>query len=473
MAAPIVTSFRLRLSTILAIILSISFTSCKDNDPGPGAPVSEENQYVNKWIRDNMEDYYLWNDDLPENVDRNLDPAEYFTKLISPDDRFSWIQPDYGELLKSLKGITREAGYEFVLYRESNESNKVSAQVMYVKPSSSADASGLKRGDLISKINGHSITVSNYQDLLKNLRQNHSLTYQPLNFEQSSFGAETTVQLSAVEYSENPNYLSTIINTGDQKIGYYVYNFFAPGADQDDQTYDEEMDAIFTSFRNEGITDLIVDLRFNSGGSEASAKNLASLITPGVTGDDIFFTRVYNDQLMEEIINDPQLGSNILKSFFVEKPSNVGMQLRNNRVYILTSSRTASASELIINSLEPYMDVFLIGDVTLGKNVGSISIYEENDPKNTWGLQPIIVKVSNKSGFSDYGDGFTPDILDQDNSLYIYPLGDERENLLHIAIGHITGTGESGRVRATDSERSIIGHSLDEKRRGFNLFLDF
>ena len=109
--------------------------------------------------------------------------------------------------------------------------------------------------------------------------------------------------------------------------------------------------------------------------------------------------------------------------------------LTSGRVYILTSSRTASASELIINALKPYMEVFLIGDTTYGKNVGSISLFEENDNKNQWGLQPIVVKVFNSQDQSDYGTGFVPDVVHKDNGLYLYPLGDPKEALLSQAIG--------------------------------------
>jgi C-terminal processing protease CtpA/Prc len=139
-------------------------------------------------------------------------------------------------------------------------------------------------------------------------------------------------------------------------------------------------------------------------------------------------------------------------------------------VFILTSSRTASASELIINALKPFMEVFLIGDKTYGKNVGSISLFEENDPKNQWGLQPIVVKVYNSLDQSDYSTGFTPDVLHKDNSLYLYPLGDPREALLSQAIGQITGTSTISRE---DRERRVpVGHSLDFKRRSFNLIMD-
>jgi carboxyl-terminal processing protease len=462
-------------STILffLVLIALALSSCKDDEviDGKNPFVSEENKYVNNWILQNMQDWYLWNDQLPQNTDLGLDPPDYLAGLLAPEDRFSWIQPDYEELLNSLQGINKEAGLEFVLYRESNTSDKVIAQVLYVKPGSPAESAGISRGDVISKINGQSINTSNYQELIKDLKSNHTLVYKPLIVGEDRFGTETTVSLSVVEYSENPNFLSKVIQDGDRKIGYYVYNFFASGPGEDDE-YDTEMDNIFSMFKNEGITHLILDLRFNSGGSEVSARNLASLIGSSINSSELFFSRIYNDDLMEQIQTDPELGDSFLKSFFLDKASNIGGQLEGGKVYILTSSRTASASELIINSLRPYMQVVLIGDVTYGKNVGSISIYEENDPKNTWGLQPIIVKVSNSAGFSDYGDGFTPDVANIDNSLYLYPLGDPRENLLADAIAHIQGVDNSGRVSGSSTDRTILRHSLDEKRRGFSLILD-
>jgi hypothetical protein len=118
------------------------------------------------------------------------------------------------------------------------------------------------------------------------------------------------------------------------------------------------------------------------------------------------------------------------------------------------------------------MDVFIIGDTTYGKNVGSVSLYDEKDPKNTWGIQPIVVKMFNSLNQSDYTEGFVPNVLHKDNRLYIYPLGDPREVLLGHAIGQITGTETSGRASRRGEEKEIIGHSLDNKRRSFTLIID-
>jgi carboxyl-terminal processing protease len=232
------------------------------------------------------------------------------------------------------------------------------------------------------------------------------------------------------------------------------------------------MNAIFSKFKSEGITDLVLDLRFNSGGSESSAQSLASFIGKDIDATKTFERRIYNAKVEAEILKDPALGQGYLTTKFQAKDANIGGQLTGGRVYILTSSRTASASELIINALKPFMDVFLIGDVTYGKNVGSISIYDEDSKTNTWGLQPIVVKVFNSLGQSEYGNGFQPNVLDEDNGLYLYPLGDQREALLAQAIGQITGAATNGRLRTPEETKEAVGHSLDQKRRSFNLVID-
>lgn len=471
-------AFRTRSLRILYIVLFIVpaafLNSCRDEEDelAPDVIENPENAYVNDWIKENMDFWYLWNTEMPANGDRNAAPKDYFSALLSDDDRFSWIQENYQELLKSLQGINKEAGYEYVLYRENSSGDKVVAQIMYVKPGSPAEKAGLKRGDVISSINGKTITTTNYRDVVGELKDNHTVVYKQLNEDFKSFGSEKTASLNTLEFVENPNFLSKIIEVNDRKIGYYVYNFFATGTGTNVNGYDAEMDQVFANFKSNGITDLVIDLRYNSGGSEVSAKNLASLVGKGVAGSKVFFKRQYNTQVTEEIKKDPKLGESFLTSLFLDKGQNVGSQLTNGRVYILTSSRTASASELIINSLKPYMEVFIIGDVTYGKNVGSISLYEENDTKNRWGLQPIVVKVANSIGFADYGDGFQPDIRNEDKSLFIYPLGDARENLLAEAISAITGIPITGRVAAKSENREVLHHSLDEKRRGYDLIME-
>jgi carboxyl-terminal processing protease len=454
------------------VLLLATLSSCDEKDPAPVAAAADTNTKINSWIKEEMDFWYLWNTQLPAAPDKSVDPETFFNSLKVSEDRFSWIEPNYKELLNSLQGISKEAGYEYVLYKENESSDNVILQVIYVKPGSPAETAGLKRGDVVSHINDQQLTTTNYRDLLDAISKDHTLRYKPLNIDSKSFGEEKTVSLSAVEYAEDPNYLSKVINVNGRKIGYYVYNFFSLGTDANPNQYDTEMDKIFADFKSQGITDLVLDLRFNSGGSETAATSLASYLGKGIDNTKVFARRSYNSKVEDEIVADPDLGRSYLTTKFAAKANNIGNQLTGGRVYVLTSSRTASASELIINALKPFMDVFLIGNVTYGKNVGSITLYDKDDATNSWGLQPIVVKVYNSLDQSDYSSGFTPNVLNKDNSIYLYPLGDPNESLLNQAIGQITGAATSGRERAVDEGREVLKHSLDQKRRSFNLTID-
>lgn len=459
----IVANYKFFLLGALLFVVS----ACDKNDPAPSP-----NEHVNSWILENMQYWYYWSSEIPDNPDKSPEPEPFFESLLKSDDRFSWIQEDFTELLSSLRGVTKEAGFEFALYRESADNNNVIGQILYIKANSPASTAGLKRGDTFSKINGTQVTIDNYQDLLSQFSQNHSLTYKALDFEAKTFGSDQTINIVPVEYAENPNYLDKVFTYNDRTIGYYVYNLFSEGATTGTKEYKTQMDNIFASFKGQNITDLIIDLRFNSGGAETAAQNLASLVSNGLGSETVFVRHEYNDAVEEDIKTDPNLGPGFLTVPFALKMQSVGGQLRDNRVYILTGDRTASASELIINGLKPFMDVYLVGGTTVGKNVGSISIYDEEDPDNKWGMQPIVVKLFNNQDQSDYSQGFTAQIPDDDNSLYLYPLGDPRETLLNKALVQITGLGSIGRQADTQKAGEMLFHSLDMKKRSGVLTID-
>jgi len=162
-----------------------------------------------------------------------------------------------------------------------------------------------------------------------------------------------------------------------------------------------------------------------------------------------------------------EYGANYNKDYFISQIDTVKTDNKGNvierikiadvpslnlpRLYVLTSWSTASASELVINGLKPYMDVILIGETTYGKNVGSISIYEENDPGNKWGMQPIVVKYFNSMGKSEYTAGFKPNHeVNEFADLFLYDFGDTNDPLLGNAISLITGATRTTRsIRAT------------------------
>ncbi len=437
-------------------MLAFSCQNEEDQDP----PVATSpNVAVNQWILEVMSEVYLWLDDMGTPIANDSDPEDYFEALLNrPTDRFSVIYPDYQELISSLSGISLEAGYEFVLYRQSSENSNVIAEISYIKKNSPASNVDLKRGDIIFQINGTQITMDNYVELLGAIEGTHTLSYARYNEATEQYNTMPQVSLTAVQLAENPNFLDTVYTVNNEKIGYVVYHFFAPGASDNSTAYDDEMDGIFANFKAEGIDHLIMDFRYNGGGYVSSAVNLASLIAPGVGSGSIFSKTKYNSFLMANV---PDLAD--VKTPFRTKSQNLGNTLANNRVYILTSSRSASASELVINGLKPYMDVFLIGDVTYGKNVGSIPFEDEENDDNAYGILPIVSQSFNSLDQSDYTEGFTPNISVQEGSEPLLPFGDTNELLLRTAISQITGVPSGARFKQL--HRQDVGSSLDHKPR--------
>ena len=454
--------------TSLVIVALAGFTSCNNDDDALNL-ADQQNVDANNWIHDVMTEAYYWTDEIPTGIDRKQDPIDFFNQLLSDDDRFSVIVPDYEELENALNGVTKEAGYEFALAKVEN-SNDVVAIILYVKEGSPASDVGLKRGDVISQINGTTITLDNYQQLIPEIYDNHSIRYKRYSEESNDYVDKGTVTLSAVVISENPNFLDTVYTVGSKKIGYYVYNFFSPGTGN---IYDDEMDQVIAGFKAEGVNSLILDLRYNSGGAVSSAKNLGSLVGTGVTSSDIFYENQYNDLYQDYFNNQPD-GDKNLRGRFLDKADNIGSEI-GGELYILTGSRTASASELIINGLDPYMNVTIIGDTTVGKNVGSALIGNTDDPDIHYGLLPIIFKIFNSQGYSGYDNGFTPlgENLVNDFQQPMLQLGDIQEPLLAHAIELIEGTSVGGRKARIESEAfTPIMTSIDKKKRTNRLIIE-
>lgn len=463
----------LKTTRALIVLLSvlIGFTSCKDDDDVSLSPEEQKIADTNNWIYDIMKEVYYWTDEIPADVDKSQDPEDLFNDLLYQSDRFSAIVPNYDDLISALSGVTKDAGYEFALAKVQ-DSNDVVAIILYVKDGSSAKSAGLKRGDVIWQINGTTITLSNYQTLIPEIYNNHSITYRRYIEVLNDYEEQGAVDLSAVVLAENPHLLDTVYTMGDKKIGYYVYNFFSPGPD-DSKTYDTQMDQIIANFKSEGVNEMILDLRYNSGGSVSSAKNLGSLLGTGVGSNDIFYQNQWNDLYQDYIENEPD-GDAILRGRFLEKAENIGNQI-GGQLYVLTGSRTASASELIINGLDPYMNVTIIGDTTVGKNVGSIPIEDKDNEENEYGLLPIVFKIFNSEMYSGYDNGFTPlgDNLINEFDYRLQPLGSVNDPLLARAIDLIQGTSTGGRQARISSETvKPIATSLDKKIRTNRLILD-
>ena len=443
----------IHLTTVLLISL-FTFQSCqKDNDDAVINPTT--NLEVQNFIWKGLNQYYLWQTDVPNLADNRfanqaaLDaflvnytvPQNLFDALrvSSTIDRFSWMVDDYVTLEQSLQGTTKNNGVEFGLSYKPNSTTDIFGYVRYIIPGSDAANKDIRRGELFTAVNGTQLTVSNYQNLLFGTNDNFTLNMADYNGTTVVSNGKT-VALTKTLLTENPILINKVITVGTKKIGYLMYNGFY--AD-----FDTQLNNAFGELKSQGVTDFVLDLRYNSGGSVRTATYLASMITGQFKG------RVFDKQQWNSKINAyfEANNPNGLRNFFTDKIGTTPINSLNmTKVYILTTKSTASASELVINGLKPHIDVVQIGDITTGKNVGSVTLYDSPDftatnrnPKHKYAMQPIVLKIVNSADFGDYFNGLTPTHELKETISTFGVLGDVNEPLLKLAIGKITGTAKA------------------------------
>ena len=436
--------------TLLLFLIVFTFQSCQDNDD-VAAPVNLD---IQDFIWKGLNQYYLWQADVPNLADDRFAnqtelnaflkgypvPENLFNALRvnSSIDRFSWIVSDYLELEGTLQGTTKNNGVDFGLSYKPNSTTEIFGYVRYIIANSNASTKNIKRGDFFTAVNGIQLTSSNYESLLFGANENYTLNLADYNGTTIVANGKS-VELTKTVLSENPILISKVITSGSHKIGYLMYNGFYAN-------YDTQLNDAFGSLKTQGVTDLVLDLRYNGGGSVETATRLASMITGQFTGQ-VFAKEKWNAKINAYF--EAENPAALINSFTNKIGTTAINSLNLTKVYILTTGSTASASELVINGLEPHINVIQIGDVTVGKNVGSVTLYDSptfgsqnRNPNHRYAMQPIVLKIVNSTGFGDYFNGLQPDYLLKETVLTYGVLGETSEPLLSTAIGKITGTGK-------------------------------
>lgn len=466
---------KIRILLAALVVSALAFQGCEDMDDN-AVP-------VNDFIWKGLNLYYLWQPEVPELADdRFANQAQlndYLEGFSSPEslfnnllyqrgeiDRFSVIFSDYRVLENALQGVVKSNGVEFGLVYYPNSETQIFGYVRYILPESDAAGKDIQRGDIFYAVDGTALNVDNYQSLLS--RDTYTLnlaTYNGGNITPT----DESVTLTKTEYAENPVYTTNVVTEDENVIGYLMYNGFF-------SNYDDELNAAIGQLKAQGINELVLDLRYNSGGSVRTATYLASMITGQFNGD-LFAQEQWNPKLQAYFQDENPAA---LQDRFTNQLSN-GAAINNlnlTTVYILTTRSTASASELIINCLRPYIDVVVIGDVTTGKNVGSVTLYDSpNFSKNnvsgshTYAMQPIVLRINNAESFGEYSSGLEPDLLLKEDFDNLGVLGSPDEPLFAAAINMINGNGRFGFFPQNQNTK-LFKDSKNMRRFGTEMYIE-
>lgn len=451
------------MKRLIGFVLFIGLFSCsKDKDlvvPGSVNPNPDADVAVQDFMWKAMNFWYFWQKDVPDLADDRFpnnqegrdaytafleseeDPGVFFDdKLLFIEDRFSFYNEDYRELTNALAGISRSNGLEFGLVSVLN-TNEVFGYVRYVVAGSDAASKDIQRGELFYGVNGQTLTRDNYVNLLFGENATYTLNMADLVNDVLVPNDKEVTLTKEEALAENPIHIAKTFEINGISIGYLMYNQFTN--EYDDQLYDA-----LEGLSAAGITELVLDLRYNPGGSVNTTRLLGSMIYDTNT-DNLFLRRRYNNKIQED------LSSSQLEVYFTDKLNGRDIESLNlNTLYVLTSATSASASELLINSLTPYMEVVIIGEVTRGKNEFSTTLVDDREnsylytpsrvnrinPEVQWAIQPLLGRNENADGFFDYTSGLVPDIALKEDLSDLGALGDQNEPLLARAIQEITSS---------------------------------
>lgn len=380
------------------------------------------------WVRGYLDSVYLWYNEIPSiKAGDYATPQTYFDALLVKNkDKFS------STLSKSEAEGFFESGLQlsFGVFWGYDENDKL--RVRFVEPNSPAAQAGIVRGDYVVSINNQAIDTLTDEQILQFLRpkENVQLAVRLSDVTKTTF---KDVQLLGQELVTSPVPVVGVLTSQQtqDKVGYLLFNDHIATAS------DKLVDAI-TYFKQEGIKDLVLDLRFNGGGYNYIANELAAMIGGAKTENQIFTRLLYNDKLAPNYEYFTKIGFNSKATLpYLDLP----------RVFVLTTQETCSASESIINNLSPFMQVIRIGNETCGKPYGMTGA---NNCDTTYFA--ISMKGENSNNQSVPTTGFTPTCLAYES--FDYALGNAQEGLLSAAL-YYRDTGQCFMSSAIFSKKLI------------------
>jgi len=384
---------------------------------------------INTWVHESMLDYYLFYDQ----VDRNIDAQSYASTeqlikdlRVAPNDTFSNVTDEAQYNAFFSEGESFGYGWNFA----RNEANELLFSL--IEPNSPLALANVNRGDRLVSINGLDITqfvdltseeqadILGEGDEVKTLE----LVIAPFNSLQQEAANAQNDAVRQVSVTKATYALQTVLDTkvtdnNGQKTGYLSFYQFV-------NTSSDELAAAFADFKSAGISELILDLRFNGGGRISVANELASYILGNGHSSDVFTTFAYNDKYEFRNLSIPF------------RDTLQGLSL--NRLFVLQSANTCSASELVVNSLRPFIEVITVGSTSCGKPYAT-------SPNISCGKVSNVLEINllNAANTGDYFDGIAADCPVQENVQSV--LGETSDPLFSTALEYIN-TGNCSSLAA-------------------------
>ncbi|MFR9603793.1 MAG: S41 family peptidase [Rikenellaceae bacterium] len=428
---------------IIVLLISLLCWGCtkvSEVDGGISASSSSGSvEGVTEWMDDLLSDYYLYNDeyntlsrDLTLSYDTFLGTTlgSMTTNVLDNKNGsvFTWIERSASSKATTKISTTKVLELSYGLASVSAVAYGSSQYILGVNAvivDSPLYNAGVRRGDYIVSVEGATFTsssVSGYMQLLLNPTSEATL----------SLGVLSSNRVKTISVSSQYIYCSPILHYDiyNETVGYLSYLNF-------DMAYDDELLEVLAYFKSKGVTDLILDMRLNTGGHTISANKLSTSIIGSDSYGRVFANYQYNPTL------SAKLSSSSKVDYFYTTLSSYYLNL--DRLYCLVSGKTASASEMVINSLRGLdKEVVLIGAQTVGKNV-AMAIYEDSFDGWDYTFYPVMMVVSNAKGFSGYDEGFAPDYeVDDWDSSWNYADFSQSEVMVKTALNLISPSSKAG-----------------------------
>ena len=524
----------------LAMLLPLGFVACSDSDEPAREPEviggQEENKkdyytfeeaYINQFCFGQMSYYYLWWKDInTSNWFLGDDPVKKVKSIRYEEDEWTSAIEDISSYIDN---STTTYGYDYQPYWADENKTHVVAVVTMVYPESPAEKVGLKRGSVIMQMDGRYI---------ENKNEDYNKLSSSASLDLSVYDPETKmtkeVKMTSTDMYLDPVLFEKVFDCGGKKVGYLYFNDF--NSDKSGARLIE----VAKKFKQEGVTELVLDLRYNGGGYVIIEELLLSLLAPevNVNNGDLYQTAIYNDSPYSKDLKEDE-GEDYVNSYFktnfewVRKSkdengkditkeysyntSDANMNL--NKIYALVSNQSASASEATLVSLMPFMDVEVIGKQTGAKHCTGVMLtaegyyeYQEalieyykalkddddfielkeileqyykeqsefikpfsawKDYVGKWGLYVMVSTYADKNGNNPCRpNGIVPDIEIKDNPQEPYPLGDDREAMLRVALTEAGYTDFTPLPEAKSRAlTSSLGEAIPMKSEGKRMLL--